>query len=307
MATTLIVGGSGFVSGAVARGALARGDEVYAVTRGKRERAEGSGIHWIVGDRKELGAAVDQVPGAVDLVVDCIAFNGEDARRDVEVFFPEKGRARAGHLVVMSSDFACSAIDRPFFIDESYDRFDTAPYGGGKREAEVVLMGAAKERRLPITVLRPCHLYGPGSLLGCLPLHGRDKELLERIGRGEALRLIGGGHFLQHPLYVEDLVDVALACAGNGRTGGEIYFVAGPEIVESRRFYQIVGEILGKEVTIEEVSIEGYLKEQPEHRAFCCHRLYRMNKLKGDGLPVPGTGLRVGLGRHVRWLRGVDG
>ena len=29
------------------------------------------------------------------------------------------------------------------------------------------------------TILRPCHIYGPGSQLGCLPLHGRDPKLID--------------------------------------------------------------------------------------------------------------------------------
>jgi nucleoside-diphosphate-sugar epimerase len=327
MKTTLIIGGSGFVSGAMARAALARGDRTYALTRGLRAGGGVDGVIPITADRNDavgLARAMGsrEVPGFFDVVVDCIAFSQEHARQDLELFFPgASGRgestARAGHLVVLSSDFVCSPIDRPVFIDETFDRFDTAPYGAGKRAMEVELLGAAGARGLPITVLRPCHIYGPGSLLGCLPLHGRDPQLLERIGRGEALRLLGGGHFLQHPIFVEDLVTLAFACAGAGgdpakgtgelrrTTWGELYFAAGPDIVESRRFYQIICEILGVPVRIEEASIEGYVKEYPDNRAFCCHRLYRLDKLKRDGLPVPATGLRQGLERHVRALKGA--
>ena len=196
-----------------------------------------------------------------DVVVDCIAFEGGHGRQDVETFFPEGGKERAGHLVVLSSDFAVSAVDRPVYVDETYARFDTAPYGAGKRAVEEVVLGEAKRRGLPVTALRPCHIYGPGSLLGCLPRHGRDKELLARIRRGEALKLIGGGHFLQHPMFVDDLCGVAFECAGREATRGELFFVGGPEVVESRRFYQIVGEILGVEAKIEECSIAEYLKE----------------------------------------------
>ncbi|MDP6453177.1 MAG: FtsX-like permease family protein, partial [SAR202 cluster bacterium] len=49
---------------------------------------------------------------------------------------------------------------------------------------------------------------GPGSLLGCLPEHGRDPELIEKLQAGDTLRLVGGGHFLQQPIYAEDLAEM---------------------------------------------------------------------------------------------------
>jgi nucleoside-diphosphate-sugar epimerase len=302
MSTTLILGGSGFVSGTMVRWARERGDETFALTRGTRAVAQG--VTALKADRNDAGAFAAALAGVpfFDVVVDCIGFNADHARQDVEAFFPREGARRAGHLIFLSSDFVPSPVDRPVFIDETFDRFDPAPYGAGKRAAEVVLLTAAAERGLPITILRPCHIYGPGSLLGCLPLHGRDPQLVARLRAGEALRLLGGGHFLQQPMYVEDLAKVALACAGIPATRGQLYHIAGPEIIESRTFFRIIAELLGVPLTVEEASITEYLKEHPDHRAFCCHRLYGQEKARGHGLPVPATGLREGLRRHLEAL-----
>jgi nucleoside-diphosphate-sugar epimerase len=305
MATTLLLGGSGFLSGAMARGALSRRDHVFTLTRGQRGGM--GGVTPLLADRNDAAAfsaalATAAAPAFFELVIDSIGFTAAHAQQDLDTFFPEDAPARAGHLVFISSDFVPSPIDRPFFIDETYDRFDTAPYGAGKRAAEEVLLTAARARGLPITVLRPCHIYGPGSLLGCLPLHGRDPELLNRLRGVQPLRLLGNGHFLQHPVYVDDLVAMALACPALPATRGELYFAAGPDIVESREFYRIVARHLGVEATIEEASIADYLKQFPEHRAFCCHRLYRLDKARAHGLPLPATSLVEGLRRHVASL-----
>ncbi|HEY4328671.1 MAG TPA: NAD-dependent epimerase/dehydratase family protein, partial [Phycisphaerae bacterium] len=214
MAKTLILGGSGFVSGAMARAAVVRGDETYVVTRGVRRLP--SCVKGLIADRNTPAFAEvmrrGDLPEFFDRVIDCIGFNADHARQDVETFFPLNAPARAGHLVFISTDWVCSPIDRPPEIDESFDRFDTVPYGGGKRAAEEVFLAAVGERgreKVPVTILRPCHIYGPGSLLGCVPLHGRDAGLLERIRGREILRLLGRGHFLQQPIFVEDLVAMA--------------------------------------------------------------------------------------------------
>jgi hypothetical protein len=78
------------------------------------------------------------------------------------------------------------------------------------------------------TVLRPCHIYGPGSLLGCLPLHGRDADLLDKMKAGHSLQLVGGGHFLQQPIFAADLAELTLSCYGQASSYGQIFCGAFP-------------------------------------------------------------------------------
>jgi len=288
----LLIGGSGFLSGTMARAALRQGHDVWAVTRGQRPVVEG--VRKITADRKDrrgFAEAVARENVRWDLVVDCIGYSAEDAAQDVEVF-----SGRASRLVFISTDFVISPIERPWKIDETYDRFNDTPYGTGKRAAEEVLLN---QRSLSSTVLRPGHIYGPGSLLGCIPLHGRDPQLLDRLRKREALSLVGGGHFLQAPVFAADLWEMALSCFNNPAASGQVYFAPGPDVVESRAFYRIIGEILGVDVTIGEVPISEYLREHPEHQSFCTHRVYCTDKATHDGLKRPTTPLREGLRLHV--------
>ena len=97
----LLIGGSGFVSGTLARLAVSRGHAVTAVTRG--QRALPDGVTPIVADRKDadsFAAAIESANVHWDLVVDCIGYGPEDAQQDVEVF-----HERAKHLVFISTDF----------------------------------------------------------------------------------------------------------------------------------------------------------------------------------------------------------
>ena len=90
----LLIGGSGFVSGTLARACLRAGHETWAVTRGTRPAPEGV-IH-LQADRHDEEAfeqAIEQADQRWDLVVDCIAYVPADVRQDVAVLGP-----RADHL-----------------------------------------------------------------------------------------------------------------------------------------------------------------------------------------------------------------
>ncbi|MGM0491506.1 MAG: NAD-dependent epimerase/dehydratase family protein [Armatimonadota bacterium] len=290
----LIIGGSGFVSGTLARVARDAGHRVWTVTRGEKPIPDG--VTSLIADRKDNGAFAGAIEGAGvewDLAVDCIGYQPEDARQDVEVLSP-----RVGHLVFISTDFVFDPLKRAFPQPFSNPHFLTGEgYGPGKRACEEVLLASDTEMRW--TVLRPCHIYGPGSQLGCLPEHGRDTKLIERMRAGEALGLVGGGHFLQQPIFAGDLAELTLSVHGCDLADRAIYCSAGPDIIESVRYYEIIAEVLSVELRVEEVSVAETREEHPEWASFFCHRIYDLTPLRLAGLKVPNTPIAEGLREHV--------
>lgn len=298
----LIVGGSGFVSGTLARRAVAAGHQVWAVTRGQRPLP--AGVTPLTTDRANRQAFHDVVSKAGqhwDLVVDSICYTLEDMRQDLAVF-----PGRASHFVFISTDFVYDPARRVFPQTEETQHYLADGYGGNKRLCELELQGKAPAG-FPWTVFRCCHIYGPGSRLGCLPAHSRDPELLARIRRGEKLRMVGGGHFLQQPLFVEDLAALILSVAGCGKASRRIYNAAGPEIAESRRYYEDIAAELGTVASFEELPVDRYRAEHPEHASFLCHRICRLDGIVESGLQVPSTSLRAGLKAHVASVVAEEG
>jgi nucleoside-diphosphate-sugar epimerase len=296
----LILGGSGFLSGALARLALAHGHRVWSVTRGQRPPVDG--VTALLADRhspEAFAAAIAGAGVAWDLAVDCIGFTAEDARQDLVVLGPH-----AAQLVFISTDFIYDPARRRFPQDEDAAGYATAGYGGQKRLAELELIASDPVAGMPWTILRPCHIYGPGSQLGCLPAHGRDPQLIARLRAGEPLRLVGGGHFLQQPLLAEDLARVILDLQGNQAARRQVLCVAGPDTVESREYYRLVAEALGAALQVEELPVAAYLAEHPEAAPFLCHRIYDMRRLREAGIAPPATPLVEGLRRHVASLLG---
>lgn len=306
----LIIGGSGHVSGAVARAGLAGGHAVWTVTRGQRSLPDG--VKSLVADRHDDAAMEAVVAGAGvewDLVVDCIGFDLPDIRQDIRLF-----RDRAKQFVFISTDFVYHPFRRSFPQPEAPGNFvmpgdGTPPYGQKKRLCELELIQVGDTRGLNWSILRPDHIYGPTSELGCLPLHGRDPKLIESLRAGLPVKLVGGGHFLQQPIFVDDLAATILSVAGNSNATGRAFNVAGPDVIESWQYYQIVADVLGVDLRVEEISVQAYLAEHPERAPFMCHRFYDTSSLKDAGLRVPSTSIERGLHLHVEGLlarRGLE-
>ncbi|HVF09542.1 MAG TPA: NAD-dependent epimerase/dehydratase family protein [Abditibacteriaceae bacterium] len=300
----IIIGGSGFLSGTLARTAVQDGHQVSVITRGQRPVPDG--VSGITADRRDaatFAAAItstqrDQgVPW--DLVIDCIGYEAEDARQDIAVF-----RNLAHHFVFVSTDFVYDPARRQFPQSEGNEHFLTDDsYGAKKRRCELEFIND-DTGDMAWSIIRPCHIYGPGSQLGCLPAHSRDPDLIRRLRAGEVLQLVGGGHFLQQPILASDLAAMILSCAGKPQTRGQLYQAAGPNIIESREYYRLIAALLGVEPHIEELPVAAYLKEHPEHKPFLCHRIYDLSKLHAHGLAVPGTPVEEGLRQHVASLSG---
>jgi nucleoside-diphosphate-sugar epimerase len=292
----LLIGGSGFVSGTTAELAVREGHEVWVVTRG--ERPLPSGLSHIQADRRDRKAFANAVEAAGvqwDLVVDCIGYEPEDAVQDVEVF-----PGRAGHFVFISTDFVFDPRRR-WFPQPEDGAYLTEGYGGKKRRCELEFLERAPGN-MPWTILRPCHIYGPGSQLGCLPMHGRDPELIDRLKRGEPLKLVGAGSLLQQPILARDLAQTILSCPAAPSAQHRIFQLAGPDVVESRTYYEIIAWVLGVELNVEEIPLLKYREEHPEHASFLCHRFYDLSLLHEAGLHTPATPLKEGLRKHVNAL-----
>ncbi|MGA1199055.1 MAG: NAD-dependent epimerase/dehydratase family protein, partial [Candidatus Latescibacterota bacterium] len=238
MANILLIGGSGFVSGTTAQQALSQGHKVWAVTRGQRPIDKGiTPITVDRDDREAFSQAISSQNQIWDMVIDGIGYDVEDAQQDIAVF-----RDKTEHLVFISTDFVFDPAHRKFPQGEETDHYLSDTYGGKKRQCERAFING-DTGKMNWSVVRPCHIYGPGSKLGCLPNHGRDENLIEHIRAGKPLELIGGGHFLQQPILAKDLSNLMLSMLGNAKTYGQIFQAAGPDIIESREYYFIIADI----------------------------------------------------------------
>jgi nucleoside-diphosphate-sugar epimerase len=115
----------------------------------------------------------------------------------------------------------------------------TNPYEATKLEGEQLALKDYQEQGLPVTVVRPGLVYGPGDLhlLG----------FFVSIQKG-LFRVIDGGKALLHPVYIDDLVAALLLCAEQSQAPGRSYNIAGERPVTVRELATAIAHALGKEL-----------------------------------------------------------
>jgi nucleoside-diphosphate-sugar epimerase len=115
----------------------------------------------------------------------------------------------------------------------------TNPYEATKLEGELLALKAYQEQGLPVSVVRPALVYGPGDLhmLG----------FFTSIKKG-LFRVIDGGKALLHPVYIDDLTAALLLCAERPEALGRSYNIAGERLVTIRELATAIAHALDREL-----------------------------------------------------------
>jgi len=113
------------------------------------------------------------------------------------------------------------------------------PYEATKLEGELLALQAYQEQGLPVTVVRPGLVYGPGDL-HLLGFFGAIKKGLFRV--------IDGGKAYLHPIYLDDLVAALLLCAERPQAPGRSYNIAGERPVTIRELATAIAHALDREL-----------------------------------------------------------
>ncbi|MEO0344794.1 MAG: NAD-dependent epimerase/dehydratase family protein [Pseudomonadota bacterium] len=125
---------------------------------------------------------------------------------------------------------------------ESPPADETAPFAPGdvyqdtKAEAELWIRDFAKSEAMPLTVIRPAAIFGPG-----------DSRLLKvfKFARLPVVPLIGKTRGLYHLIHVEDLVAFMILAAAADDAAGEV-FICGNEVATSiREMIQSTADLIG--------------------------------------------------------------
>jgi nucleoside-diphosphate-sugar epimerase len=220
--TAFLLGGTGQVGQAAARRLLAVGWEVVMASRGERPLPAGLDARHVVVDRNDLDALSRAVGDGVDVLVDIIPFEPNDARQLLAL------GDRIGSVVAISTgsvytddrgrtmDEALSDEDFPVFHGPIRETQSTVPpgdttYSTKKSAIEQILLGQDDVRA---TVIRPWAIYGPGTRFS------REWHFVKRAldGRG-AVVLADRGQARFHTTSTENLAELIRLAAERPRHG----------------------------------------------------------------------------------------
>jgi nucleoside-diphosphate-sugar epimerase len=254
----LFIGGTGFISTAVSRQAIAKGFELYLLNRGSRS-ADLPGCHRLTADMHHLEDARTALQDmAFDVVVDWIAYAPEDIERDLALF-----RGRVKQYIFISSASAYQKPPAHYLITESTPLHNPYwEYSRNKIACEVRLMRGYRDEGFPVTIVRPSLTYDPNFPIaiggwGCY-------TLADRLKKGRPIIVHGDGSPLWVVTHAEDFARGFLGLLGNGRALGHAFHITSDEVLTWDQIYQTIAEALGVEAKIVHIPSDFIARVAPQ-------------------------------------------
>ncbi|MFP4351800.1 MAG: SDR family oxidoreductase [Puniceicoccaceae bacterium] len=238
----LFVGGTGNISTACVRLALAHGHEVGVLNRGKRA-PHGPGVEKArsfvanIQDEDSVRAALGDE--SFDVVLDFIAFTPADIERDIRLF-----SGRCGQYVFISS---ASVYQKPrggVVITESTPLKNPFwEYSRLKIACEERLNRAWREDDFPATIVRPSLTYDT-----VIPLSmgsWDDWTMIDRMRRGEPVVVHGDGQNCWTVTHSDDFAAGLLGLLGNPLARGHAFHITSDEVLTWDEIWHQAAEAAG--------------------------------------------------------------
>lgn len=248
MKNVLITGASGFIGGHLVEANLKKGNRVRAMVLpgdpGTERLSKRKGVQVVSGDVRDYDS-VRRACAGMDIVFHCAAVVTDWAPkalfRDVTVRGTENmcRAALAAHVsrfVDMSTNDVFG-IDEKNVMDETFPlRKWGEPYPDSKIEAEKITWRFHREHGLPVTMVYPCWVFGPGDMTFVYPL-------AEAIVKRELL--FWRKDVIVWTAYIKNLVDLLMLISIDERAVGNGYLVHDGEYVTLQNFCKGIAEALG--------------------------------------------------------------
>jgi nucleoside-diphosphate-sugar epimerase len=298
----LVIGGTEFISLHLVRALLRGGHEVAALNRGRHAERLPAGVRAIVADRKDHAAVRQALRGErVDALVD-IAY-APTTGEDVEAVLAALD-GRLGHALFVSTGRVYDhALPIPW--DETTPRnLYWGDYARHKIAGEDVLLRRHRELGLPVTLVRPTHVYGP--------MNTRNNEtfFFDRLVRGRPILVPGDGGWLRQFGHVEDLADAVAAMLGDRRAFDQAYNVTGEEVVTQVGFVELIADVIKRPLTL--VPCPPSPGDAPasfgQNLVYDCHAVFTTTKVRAELGLRPRYTLAGGLAQTFEWYlrEGLD-
>jgi nucleoside-diphosphate-sugar epimerase len=318
----LVTGATGFTGGHLARSLAASGHSVRALVRhpDRARDLESCGIELVRGDLRDRASLAAAMAG-VDVVYNIAAVYREAGipkatyravnATAVGAIVEAAANARARRVVHCSTVGVHGDVERPPATEDSPIRPGDV-YQATKVEGEEIAREVGRRVGLPVTIVRPSGIYGPG-----------DRRLL-RLFRGVArgrLPILGSGEIYYHLTYIDDLVAGFRLCGEHPAAANRTYILAGGEVTTLNELVRLIADVAGVRpprlhLPVWPFWVAGALCEAvcvpfgiepPIYRRrvdfYTKSRAFDITRAKTEIGYAPQVGLRDGIGRTLEWYR----
>ena len=247
----LVTGGTGFIGSALCEHYLAEGHEVRTLAKlatdaEKRnaQRIEQAGVEVVVGDvtSREAVRSACQGVGLVHHVAAAMreADKGRSTYVEVNVegtrhILEEGARSGVDHVVYCSSVGVYGDISGRT-VDEASECRPTNFYGETKLLAEGLVKEFVAKEQMPVVIVRPAEVYGPGDF--------RLLKLFRMVQKGRFI-LFGKGQGKHHMIQIEDLVGAMVLAGTRPELSGKTFILAGDQPIPLVDLLREIADVLG--------------------------------------------------------------
>ena len=274
----LVLGGTGFIGGYVARALAVDGRRVTAYARRQPSvemqavlQAESEQITMANGSVGNLPDLVAKVRGIRPSAIVHVAANvdvpallrdpylafTENVTGTINVF--EAARLLGVRKVIFFSSIGVLPprlyepidVNHPLIVARSGP--GTGSYGAAKASGELFAYAYNQAYDLDIRIIRPSAVYGFG-----MPWHSANniKELVEPAVRGEPAELVSGGTLPRDYTHVQDVADLTVAVLNAGDDTDKVFYAAtGQALADANDVARIIMDLIpGSSISVSNVS-----------------------------------------------------
>lgn len=231
----LLIGGTGIISSAVSKLAVAKGIELYHFNRGKSHRKI-EGVKHIYGDIRNVDQTKETLKSFhFDVIVNWITFAPEQVKADIDIF-----SGITDQYIFISS---ASAYEKPVSklpITEETPLINPFwQYSRDKATCEKILMEAYQNQNFPVTIVRPSHTYD-----NTLIPTDWGYTILDRMMKGKKIIIHGDGTSLWVLTHNSDFAVGFVGLFGKKEALGEAYHITSDELLTWNQIYRMMAEKL---------------------------------------------------------------
>lgn len=254
----LVIGGTGILSTAVVKCAIAKGINVSMVNRGRRTQYLSKEAELIKADKNDYNKIAESLEGRkFDAIIDFLCYN----KQDIEDSFLFYKNYTHQYIFISSSgvyNYTLGGINS----EKSPKITPVWEYSVKKWECEQYLLELAKDSGINYTIIRPSVNYGDTRIpYGIVPTMGMHWTFISRIIKGKPIIIWNRGENKGNVTHVDDFAVGVVGLIGNQQAYNEVFNVCGDEMPSYKEMLDAISDILGKKAITIDIDPQFYEEE----------------------------------------------
>jgi nucleoside-diphosphate-sugar epimerase len=294
----LITGASGFVGSQLIKHWMGHPEyQIRALVRktSSVNEIQGANVEICYGDVTDAKSLQEAIKG-IEAVVHLVSLVGEAGKR--EDFFRvnvegTRNLLEACHGIPLKRFVHVSSLSVITGYRDHDGTGEDAPYlptgenyADSKIEAEKLVLEYHQKYKIPVTILRPGFIYGPGDRL-FLP------TIVQNLREGK-VKLIDHGEKLLNLIYIDNLIEVIELALTKDTAVGEIFNITDGEKVSKKQFFYKIADLMNLPRPTKSVPY-------PIARAIC-ETTTALYKFFGIKKPPPISRVRLRFAGQNQWF-----